>query len=380
MFFISIYEQLIFIFLMMTRILTSYVHIRRKIIPIEEEVILLKKAISIPFTLNELNQIIVNVCLGTDHNCYPFKVATNIDHCFIYEKSLSPNGYDYKESSTAEIEESFISFEIQNKKLEGYVIRDTIIIPNTKINLTNFPFYVINKGDVSKNYVGVLGLGKKYLDNFMSLLSMLYMNNQLNHLSFSLFYEGDGGILKLGYHEANDPREYKTCDIVDENDDEDPFFETILYSMIFEEEKSSEDNNVQVYNQQQTVWLSPGASWVYCPESFFNFLIQYTFKRFIDSNACSVSEVNNKISVIQCKDDILNENLGELLFIFGKWNLKEKLNKFFENCGNQICFGIAKFEGENKWILGYPFLKRHPIFFDFDNFLIKIKRNVSAFS
>ena len=371
-------KQLIFIFLMITKLLTSYEDISHRVIPIED-VIIAKKSISIPFALNDSNQIIVNVCLGNNHNCYPFKVATNIDHCFIYEKSLSPIGYDYKESSTAEIEEPFISFEIENNKLEGYVVRDTFIIPNTKINVSNFPFYVVNKGKVSKTYVGVLGLGKKYLDNFLSLLSMLYINNQLNHLSFSLFYEGDGGILKLGYHETNDTKEYKTCDIVNTNDDEDPYFQTILYSMIFEEEKSFREN-VQIYNQSQVVWLSPGASWIYCPESFFTFLIENIFKKFIDLNACYVSDVHNMISIIKCNDNVLDEKLGELLFIFGKWNIKEKLNELFENCGNHVCFGIAKFEGENKWILGYPFLKKHPIFFDFDNFLIKIKRHISSSS
>ena len=43
-----------------------------------------KKTISIPFQLTSLNQIITNVCLGTPPICYPFKIATNINECFIF--------------------------------------------------------------------------------------------------------------------------------------------------------------------------------------------------------------------------------------------------------------------------------------------------------
>lgn len=335
-----------------------------------KNIIIEKKVIEIPFKLSDTNQILVQVCLGTPSRCYPFKVVTNINECFIFDSSLLSIGYDFKFSSTARLEEEYISFEHAYRQYEGYIASDIISFPGTKINLPNFPFYVATKvkgGGLPTNYIGVLGLGKKFLDYKFSLLSLLYINNNVNHLYVSLFYKERGGILKIGYHDTSS-KEYKICEINDISDGE-PFFQTTINAILY----SNQNDEVSIYSTPQTIWFSPGASYIYCPGNFFNFLRKKVFKKVIEKNICILENIQNILTVVKCQQEVLEQQLGDILFVFGKWSIREEITDLFINCGSYLCFGIETIKGENKWILGYPFLKKYPIFFDYDNFKIKVK-------
>ena len=341
-----------------------------------DSVILAKTSINIPFTLSETHQVIVQVCIGTPKKCYPFKLATNMNECFIYDKSITEEGYDYTESFTGQVIDSFVSFEHAYRQYEGFIAKDTFSIPNSKIEIAKFPFYVINKGEVSQNYVGVLAIGKKYLDYSFSVLCLLYSANQINHLYFTLYYEGNGGYIKLGYHDASDEKEYKSCPITEEEEEDgDPYFQSMLTSIIFDN-SNNDPNDVIVYNKPQDVWFSPGAIWMYCPDVFYSFLIKHLFKKYIDDDMCNL-EMISIMTRIRCQTEILDKDLGELMFIFGKWNIKEKISDLFTECNGSVCLEIVVVNGESKWILGYPFLKKYPLFINFDDEVIKIKTRKS---
>ncbi len=335
-----------------------------------KNIILEKKSIEIPFKLSDSNQILVEVCLGTPSHCYPFKVVTNINECFIFDSSLLQIGYDFKSSSTARLEEEYVSFEHAYRQYEGYVASDFISITGTNIFLPGFPFYVATKvkgGALPTNYIGVLGLGKKFLDYNFSLLSLLYINNDINHAYVSMFYKENGGILKIGFHDTSS-KEYKLCNAND-IDDGDPFFETTINAILY----SNTKDEVSIYNTPQTIWFSPGASYIYCPSNFFNFLRKKIFKTVIEKNICILENIQNVLTVIKCHQEVLENTFGDLLFVFGKWSIREEISNLFINCGSYLCFGIEMIKGENKWILGYPFLKHYPIVFDYDNFKIMVK-------
>ena len=93
----------------------------------------------------------------------------------------------------------------------------------------------------------------------------------------------------------------------------------------------------------------------------------------IEKNICILENIQNVLTVIKCHQEVLENTFGDLLFVFGKWSIREEISNLFINCGSYLCFGIEMIKGENKWILGYPFLKHYPIVFDYDNFKIMVK-------
>ena len=49
---------------------------------------IIQQTLKIPFQLNDKQQIITQVCIGTPQQCFPFKIVTNMDACFVYTPCL----------------------------------------------------------------------------------------------------------------------------------------------------------------------------------------------------------------------------------------------------------------------------------------------------
>ena len=339
-------------------------------------------SVSIPFFITPLNQIIAEICLGTPPQCLKFKIATNIDETFVYSTALIPSrGFDITKSKSSLVLEEDIEFTHAFSTYTGYSASDTLSIKNTDINLEDFSFYVVKTGSVSPYYSGVLGLGKKYEDNEFSFVSMLYQYDYIDDQVFSLTYEPQkaSGILKLGYHELSDNKMYKACDIVE--DDDVPYFEVTMDGIIYENMEKGGENFANAFAQPQVVLMSPGANNIYCPEPFYKFMVEKIFKEIIKPKAnCIYDSKEAGYSQIECENKILDDDLGEIRFIFGKWNINLRFVDLFEDChnnqNNNVCFTIILSRGENfKWVFGYPLLKQYPVVFDYDTFNIFVKIN-----
>ena len=109
---------------------------------------IIKQTLKIPFQLNDKQQIITQVCIGAPQQCFPFKIVTNMDACFVYSNQLAPNrGYNPDKSNSAGAKEKDIEFEYGLNKYKGYVIRDIMTL--AQLDMTNFPFYVVTEGEAS---------------------------------------------------------------------------------------------------------------------------------------------------------------------------------------------------------------------------------------
>ena len=81
---------------------------------------IIQQTLKIPFKLNDKQQIITQVCIGTPQQCIPFKIVTNMDACFVYSNQLSPNrGYNPDESKSSGPKEKDIEFEYGLNKYIG---------------------------------------------------------------------------------------------------------------------------------------------------------------------------------------------------------------------------------------------------------------------
>jgi hypothetical protein len=353
------------------------------------------KSISIPFEITDFHQIIITVCLGTPRNCYPFKLATNMNECYILHKDLIHFGYDDKASSTFQSHKDSMWFEVQHQMLHGEIVSDTLTIPSTPIELDRFVFYLIKQEDGlktvrSREYVGVLGLGKKYEDYAMSFMSQLYLTDHIDDQMFSLTYKPStsNGYLTIGYHDyintsskilptqlGNSNHNYRVVPIEETLS---PSFEVKMNAIIYNNDLL--DNSTRVFSNTQTVLFSPGANHIYCPTKFYTLLVNVVFNDVINKgSALCWSERSGDYERIKCKNDILTETvtLGDIRFIFTKWNVKIALTELFDECGGDdyeyMCFAIVNIISSEQWVMGYHFLKKYPIIFDADDYKIALK-------
>ena len=360
------------------------------------------KSISIPFEITNFHQIIITVCLGTPRNCYPFKLATNMNECYILHKDLIHFGYDDKASLTFQSNNDAMWFEVQNQMLHGEIVSDTLTIPDTPIELDHFVFYLIKQEEGLKTvrtreYVGVLGLGKKYEDYAMSFMSQLYLTDHIDDQMFSLTYKPStsNGYLTIGYHNyintsssssskilptqlGNTNHNYRVVPIEETLS---PSFEVKMNAIIYNNDIL--DNSTRVFSNTQTVLFSPGANHIYCPTKFYTLLLDVVFNDVINKgSALCWSERGGDYERIKCKNDILTETatLGDIRFIFTKWNVKIALTELFDECGGDyeyeykyVCFAIVNIKSSEQWVMGYHFLKKYPIIFDADDYKIALK-------
>jgi hypothetical protein len=336
-----------------------------------------KKRIDIPFELSSINQLIVNLCIGTPPQCFPFKISTTQVETFIVSKRINQDGYEPNDSST--FRETEDKYEVSNKNtnLIATIVSDKLTIPSISFTLETFSFGLVDEGSLDAvNYVGVLGLGKRFEENEFSFISNLFMLDQIDHVVFSLNYErtGKGGYLSIGYHEdIENDKIYKSCTLVEE-DEREPSFDVYIDSIIYS--FPNDEGNARSFKRQQPAFFSPGANRIFCPGNFFRFLRRRIFRRELgDGGICNVGE-ENEFMFIECTEEIFNRKIGELKFVFGKWSVDIQLSKLFVGYGDKYTLDIYKLPDhfESKWILGYPFLRMFPVVFDMDGFSIKIKK------
>jgi hypothetical protein len=286
-------------------------------------------------------------------------------------------------------------FEVQHQMLHGEIVSDTLTIPSTPIELDRFVFYLIKQEDGlqtvrSREYVGVLGLGKKYEDYAMSFMSQLYLTDHIDDQMFSLTYKPStsNGYLTIGYHDyintsskilptqlGNTNHNYRVVPIEETLS---PSFEVKMNAIIYNNDLL--DNSTRVFSNTQTVLFSPGANHIYCPTKFYTLLVNVVFNDVINKgNALCWSERSGDYERIKCKNDILTETvtLGDIRFIFTKWNVKIALTELFDECGGDdyeyMCFAIVNIISSEQWVMGYHFLKKYPIIFDADDYKIALK-------
>ena len=337
----------------------------------------IQKTQTIPFKVNEKQQIITTVCIGTPQQCLPFKIVTNMDACFVYSNQLAPGrGYNPYDSKFAGNKEENVEFEYGMKKYKGYVIRDRMTLAFFQFDLMNFPFYVVTEGETSDYYVGIIGLGKNMDNNEYSFLFEMAKRGYAWPLMFTIeFNTPDEGSLMFGYTDIYNPRKFRETKMLTKDDN--PFFETKLNGIIYENEEAKEHETIRTYAKEQVVLFSPGASKIFCPPEFFRFIVNriieedYTEKY----EMCRLVEREKPFVTLKCDKAILKKPLGTIMFIFGKWNIEFTVKELFVKCGKSVCFEIVQVNGQKKWIFGYPLMKKYPMTFKVDDNKIYLKVN-----
>ena len=330
------------------------------------------QAIEIPITITSWDLSIIQLCLGTPPKCYPFKLATNFNEIFILDTTINPDGFNPLLSSTFMGSQTVITFSYSKSNFVATTVKDTLSIPNTSIELKSFSFYLVSKGFISApGYVGVIGLGYLEANSEYSFISSLFAHNYISNKAFSLNYSIYSGTLRIGNHSYQNSIQYKSTSMKIQHKTE-LYYESILDGIIYQ----NRENRIQVFNKPQKVSFSPGSNRIFCPPGFYKFLTKNVFTSLLQvDDICELRYLESSYPSIKCKDLILSKPLGELKFIFGKWSINYNIINLFYTCEiDYVCIHFVEIdEPDDKWILGYPFLKRLETIFDLDKLKISIK-------
>ena len=299
---------------------------------------------------------IIKMCMGTPPQCLKFKILTYLNYSYVLDKTKYNHGFDSNKSESfyLEVESEIEEYSDKYIKLKGYKCQEDFYIDEEDFKISFFTFYFVISGSHSDNYDGVIGLGLSG-SSFINYLSI--------HYDFGIrfiiqtFHDEQKGLLTLG--KLNNEFSFDK-EIYFYNDEDN--YQVEMNKIIFYNDEKLEQTTI--YKYSQSVSFSPGHNKILCPENFFDFLLESVFTKFIyDEYDCKKNK--NDFVEIVCDKNIIDEYLGEILFIFGKWNLRFKFNELFEKySSSKVVFNIVNSPLDDRWIFGYPFFKKYDIIYD----------------
>ena len=311
----------------------------------------------IPIEYTSDYEPLIEMCLGTPPQCLKFKILTYLNYSYVLDKKKYKHGFDSNESESFYLEEEAEIEEYSDKyiKLKGYKCIEDFLIKDEDFTINLFPFYLVVDGSHSEEFDGVIGLGLSG-GSFINFLSVYYDFGI--RFVIETFHEEKKGMLTLGKLK-NELRFDKEVDFYNEEDN----YQVEMNKIIFYNEEKLDQTTI--YKYSQSVSFSPGHNKILCPENFFDFLLESVFTKFIyDEYDCKKNKENQFVEIV-CDKSIVDQYLGDILFIFGKWNLRFKFNELFEKySSSKVSFTIVHSTVDDRWIFGYPFFKKYDIIYD----------------
>lgn len=328
-----------------------------------------EKVVEIPIEISFQDSPLINICYGHPPQCFKVKIVTNFCDSFIKAKKGNRPGFDISASHTVINEMDKFQFVYSVFHLQGYLLQDTILIKDVNVTIPNFSFYLITDGADNLQYDGVIGLGQVYFDSSLSIMKQLYVNNHIRHLMFStkFFDKERRGILTFGYHDLSLGNRYKVSDLL--WNQESKYFEIRMNAIFL-----YNDKDIFTYSTVQNTLISPGSNKNFCPKEFFDFIQKTILKPSLKRDGLCELINDGPFKLIKC-NDIKDYDFGRIKFIFGKWNIEFEINKLFTDCNGYLCFEIAYFEDNQRWVFGYSFIKDYHIIFNQNEMKLYMKRN-----
>lgn len=328
----------------------------------------------LPVVIYESHQAFIRACIGTPRQCFNFKIASNIDRTFITQKTIERDGYNPINSLTFNQLDTSKNFKFGLSTITGFSISETLQIPGTDIDIPNFKLVLIYRLNKSQ-YDGVIGLGSVYSENDYSLIQILFNSNYIAKKMFMVnysLYEPTGKI-EFGDNSSVITKQYRSCSL--SNIKMTKQYECLMNSVIYYSENSLQETSI--YQEAQYVVFSPGSAFFVAPENFFEFLKNEILKVQMEKSDCIVEVGLNSYHTIICSKKIANLHFGELIFVFGKWNIKIPIKKLFRfEEETRMHLSIKYHEDIRNWMFGYDIFQYNQVLFDLEEQSVYIKPKV----
>ena len=280
------------------------------------------------------------------------------------------------------------------KKLDNNKVEDGLSIQvKNEQKINKFIFSYENLTEADKNIIGCIGLQNFYQEvtnnkvessNFLTQLKNLGL---IDYISFNINYTSDyQGFININIEpDELSPNLYsnKNKHSASVKDIKSNYPGNYLWNLEINsiyhinDEKKEVLINSHSSQDKYSALLNPTYGLIKGSESYKNIIEKDFFKKLIDSNICSISNINNKLfySCNAINKNEIKEKFPTLYFHHQKFNYKFELNfnDLFYIKNDIMYFLIYFVQSSNnddkyaqisEWILGKPFLQKYQFSFD----------------
>ena len=336
------------------------------------------------------NTLIVNVKIGTPPQEIPLVIKSleYINYLFdskVYKFDVIK--YSQKDSKTCKIlsdkpnyyVENFFGFDY------AYTLEDTLQINN--LTITDFPFFVATEMSNNPPYTihnktgGILGLRiepQGHYDEITSqnFIDILYKKNIIQSMSFTFRFnknDEDGELIidPSFYNELYGTESFSHTRVHHINEEE-----PLNWNMIFDHIYYGSEKGFEFKHQFRNARVTFEVGVIFGIDIFRDLIRKEFFNEQIKLGNCG-EVIYNDFITFYCKDEVDTSKIKPLIFEDKEMRYKFILNQedlWYKNGGNKyflIIFRLGYFE-EVDWTLGKPFLKKYPLVFDKDKYIIGI--------
>lgn len=334
--------------------------------------------IRIPFIIDHTKKVaIMNICLTLySEQCFPVLLSTTTFKPFILGKEKFGVGYDHVRDPVHDVD---ISFQFGSFPLGGYLIKETLSIPNTVVDFDYFFFYYTNKGDLpflDFSYVGIIGLAKSKDTICSSLIDLMFKNLKLPKVfSIRINRNEEKGYLTFGEFEhvkIENQKQIKKCTLL-------PFEDVFVCEIkrvfyYIDSEQGIAMENIALTSAK--ILINPGFYGIRVPNSVFNYLTKNIFMKalFNFPYRCTIKENKENNKFISCETNYVKaNNFGIIKLFIGNFNFSLDINYLFRN-NNDGTSDLLMYNNKQfpHWVIGNYYLDKsiNEIIYDLDNQLV----------
>ncbi len=317
------------------------------------------------------NDLQITIEIGNPSQSFPVLIKLQQSPTFIMSSNYTGNIKKFNPNSSSTFFPTGKSIEKYQQLhcLDGYYVKDSIIIGNEKIKIDNFEFILANEistgSSIISGEIGLILYAQGIIQN-TKFLYQLKFKKIIEKEVFSLEYtkENEGNLIIGDYLHNFDNKKFKEEDLLYANVGLPK--EITQWSFVIDKVYS---NGILIENNTK-VKLNYEFGFIDGSKDYYEKVYKNFFKDYLNKNICREVHLNDSLSryYIECDDMIEYKNFPELIFRndFLKYNFTFTYEDLFMKYKNKYYFLILFKWYIDKWNFGYPFFKKYQIFFDAD--------------
>ena len=352
---------------------------KNEIIP--QKTNLLKSFIEADIESDFFSKTVMNLCLGTDPQCFDVVVQTNSFYIMVsdYQSRAqeSKNKFDYSKSTTIVRNSRIITLNYYNQQIKGQEASDILTIGGNTLSRVNF--LLISTSGKYRTEDGFIGLGytpsndeKKF-----SIIQQLFENGNIPHKVFSQKYTDNyNGHITFGEipkYIVEDYTHYGRCHALNKIRGKKEYknnnWECYIDYMYYGDSNDTKKNNIAKFNKEEdkkeVLFLSYRKR-SFLPLKIFELIGKNYLKELINEKKCSLNE-DNRYTFYECDLDV---KLEQLNLVFDSWEIQIDSDNLFEEPRqgkNKKEFIFYYKKGLERFLLGRSILKEFEMVYDYAN-------------
>ena len=331
-------------------------------------------------TCNDHNDFVLNVCVGSENNCFPFKVSTSFDETFVLDGDVYGKGYNYKESPTFKNVSTTLGRKFNDEFITGRYAKDDFHIQHTDIVIRELQFIIVEKGiDLNNtNYIGVIGIGNEYAHSykecglFEKVFQMLNSSKRnLSLMKHNMFIGTEMNAIKR----LSQGKVMKRCKMMSDyySSNRNIIACEVDSSFVYDDKY----NYIEHKSGKEKIKFSYDINDMYIPYHIYEH-IKSLILPLKGKGECYENITRNGQHIIQC--DFNNDNYAvkneiyfnlkrrKIFMFINDFNISFVLDELFN--WSEMYFRGIYHEKHNDWILGKHFLDQHILSLDkTDNYI-----------